>query len=628
MMIESTATSAFIIAVLIAVAAQLVASRLKFPPIIIWLAAGMLLGSYGLNVIHAHLLEGALHTIIELGLAVILFEGGLNLNLKTLKEHGWTVGRLVIIAPILTMLIGGATVHVLMGMDWPISLLFGSLVAVGGPTVITPIVRQVRLDRAVSHILTGEAMLVDAVGAILAIVMLQIVLLPELDALHSFQEIMIKFVVGAFLGGLGGWLLGLALRHHLAEGLELRSVMSLAVAWGIFLLADQISSQAGLLAVLVSGAVLQRMDISDLQNLKHFKGSLSMLLISMLFVLLAANLDIQKMEAWLWQGLLIFVVLAVVVRPLGVWLSTVGSQLNKQQITFLALMAPRGVVAAGVTSLFSIILLAAGNPHAETLLALVYIIIIVSVFIYSFLAKPLSQWLHVEGGSDRSVLIVGGGQVGAELGRLLSEDREVRFLDMNGQVVSHLKQAGFEAVRGNALDPLYMEIIHAEEIDTVIVMTGSSDHNLHIARLAYDMFHIHDVYVTLEEGDEKKYSSLMHQLQAKRLFAKPYTFSYWHDQATRKRLVYDTKTVDEASNLAGLKMKDVRIPSGVQPLAVVREGLSHIVHDDLELMLGDEIYALLRPERMKEGQPMLEAKPEPKVEQEPEQKSDSKPETS
>jgi Trk K+ transport system NAD-binding subunit len=249
----------------------------------------------------------------------------------------------------------------------------------------------------------------------------------------------------------------------------------------------------------------------------------------------------------------------------------------------------------------------AGNPYAETLLALVYIIIIVSVFLYSFMAKPLSKWLEVEGGSDRSVLIVGGGQIGAELGRLLSEDREVRFLDMNGQVVSHLKHAGFEAVRGNALDPLYMEIIHAEEIDTVIVMTGSSDHNLHIARLAKDQFHIEDVYVTLNEGDEKKYESLMHQIQAKRLFSKPYTFSYWSDQASRKRLVFDTKVVDEDSRLIGFKMKDLTIPHGVQPLAVVRKGLSNIVHDDLVLELGDEIYALLRPERVETGQVMLTA---------------------
>ncbi len=607
MFIESTPTAAFIITVLIAVGAQLLAARLKFPPIIIWLVAGMALGTYGLNMIQANLLEPAMHTLIELGLAVILFEGGLNLNLKVLREHGWTVGRLVIVAPVMTMLIGGAVVHYLVDMSWAMSFLFGALVAVGGPTVITPIIRQVRLDREVSHILTGEAMLVDAVGAILAIVMLQIVMMPEMDAWLSFQDIMIKFGVGAFVGGIGGWWLGLALRYNVAQGVELRVVLSLAAAWGIFLLANELSSQAGLLAVLVSGAVLQRMDISDLQNLKHFKGSLSMLLISMLFVLLAANLNLHVMEAWLWQGLLIFVILALFVRPLAVLASSIGGQLNYRQMTFLAFMAPRGVVAAGVTSLFSVILIDAGNPDAETLLALVYIIIIVSVFLYSFLAKPLSQWLNVQGGSDRSVLIVGGGQVGAELGRLLSEDREVRFLDLNGQVVHNLKNAGFEAVRGNALDPLFMEVLHAEEIDTVIVMTGSSDHNLHIARLAQDMFHIKNAYVALAEGDEKKYSSLMHQIQAKRLFAKPYTFSYWHDQATRKRLVFDTLMIAEDSELVGLKINELRIPHGVQPLAVVREGQSHIIHDEFVLEKNDKVYALLRPERVKEGQPMLEA---------------------
>ncbi|MDX8382809.1 MAG: cation:proton antiporter, partial [Ghiorsea sp.] len=309
MIVESTPTTAFVITVLIAVGSQLIAARLKFPPIIIWLIMGMLLGTYGFDLIHAELLEGATHTLIELGLAVILFEGGLNLNLKSIRAHGWVVGRLVLLAPLMTMLFGGAAVHYLIGMNWDISLLFGALVAVGGPTVIQPIVRQVRLDREVSHLLSSEAMLVDAVGAILAIVMLQIVLTPELGSWLIFQDIVTKFAVGSFIGVAGGLLLGLALKHNWAEGIELRIVLSLAASWGIFLLADQLSSQAGLLAVLMAGAMLQRMDIPDLQNLKHFKGSLSMLLISVLFVLLAANLNLHIMQEWLWQGLIIFAIL-------------------------------------------------------------------------------------------------------------------------------------------------------------------------------------------------------------------------------------------------------------------------------------------------------------------------------
>jgi len=140
----------------------------------------------------------------------------------------------------------------------------------------------------------------------------------------------------------------------------------------------------------------------------------------------------------------------------------------------------------------------------------------------------------------------------------------------------------------------------------VIAMTGSSDHNLHIARLVQEKYHVREIYVTLEDGDEKKHSSLIHQLQAKRLFAKPYTFSYWHDQATRKRLVFDTMTITQDSGLAGLKMSQLRIPHGIQPLAAIRKGQSQLVHDNLVLEVGDEVYALLRPERVQEGQAMFE----------------------
>jgi len=598
-------TTVFVIAVLIAVSAQLASERMRLPPIFLWLLAGMTLGPFGLHLLQTESIEPALHTLVELGLAIILFEGGMNLNLKALKEHRSVVGRLVLFGPLFTMLIGGVAAHYLTGLSWSLSLLFGAIISIGGPTVITPIIRQVRLDREVSHILSSEAMLVDAVGAILAIVMLQLTLLPDATAWTTFQDIIIKLGVGAFIGISGGWLIARALSLNISHNLEMRTIFTLACSWGIYLLANSISEQAGLMAVLMAGTTLQQMRTPDFQRLRHFKGSLSILLISVLFVLLAASLDLSLLSLYLWQGCVIFLLLACVARPLSAWSSGVGSKLSAAQINFLAMMAPRGVVVAAITSLFALVLYEAGSKQTDLLVALVFIIIIISVFVYGFLARPLSRWLKVDGGSDRTILIIGGGQMGAELGRALCGDREVRFLDLNSEVMHHLKRAGFDAVKGNALDPLYMEIVHAEEVSAVLVMTGSSDHNLLIASLAKEQFHVPEVYVALQEDSEDKHHRLIHRLQAKRLFAKPYTATYWQDQAFRKRLVYENQHVEEGSALDGCRMSDARIPHGVQPLAVHRNGLSLIPHDDLKLQEGDEISLLLRPERTQEGQVLI-----------------------
>ncbi|MDX8402304.1 MAG: cation:proton antiporter [Mariprofundaceae bacterium] len=606
-MIEASTTpaGAFVTAALIAIAAQILAMRLKTPPILLWLLAGIALGPFGAHLLHVESLREALHPLVELGLAIILFEGGLNLNLKAMREYGRTVARLVILGPLVTTVIAATAAHHLADMDWPLALLFGALVSVGGPTVIMPIVRQMRLGRTIGHILTGEAMLIDVVGAILAIVLLQVALAPDTSAWHVLQAIVTKAVFGASVGLLGGWGLSWLLRREWLIDSEVRTILTLVSAWVLFILADHLSEQAGLLAMLVTGAVLQRMELPDLQRLRHFKGSLSMLLISVLFVLLAANLDLSLLSAHLGTGLVIFAILALLARPLAVWLACLGDGPDWREQAYLAGMAPRGVVAAAVTSLFALVLSESGHAQADLMLALVYLVIIASVLFYSLIAAPLKHWLGIQGANDRSVLIVGGGQVGAEIGRALGEDREVRFLDLNAEVVRNLQRSGFFAVRGNALDPLYLELVHAEEVSAILVMTGSSDHNLLIARLAHDMFHIPEIYVALQEGDEEKHASLIHQLRARRLFAKPYTFTYWNVQAWLKRLVYETRIIEPDSPLVGLRMADARIPHGVQPIAVIRDERTLIPHDDLRFEAGDEVKMLLRPERIQEGQPLI-----------------------
>ncbi len=598
-------TTVFVAAVLVAIASQILALRLRTPPILIWLLAGMSLGPFGLGFIHVESLAGALHPMIELGLAIILFEGGLNLNLKALKAHGSVVGRLVILGPLLTIAVGAMAAHLMAGLAWPLALLFGALVSVGGPTVILPIVRQMRLGRVVGHVLTAEAMLIDVIGAILAIVLLQVALTPGTPWFVVLQQIVTKAAIGATAGLLGGRVLAWLLKREWLRDLDVRTILTLACAWGLFLLAEHLSAQAGLLTMLVTGAVLQRMDLPDLHRLRHFKGSLSMLLISVLFVLLAASLDLRLIGAYLVPGLGIFALLALLARPLVAWLSCLGSGLSAGERAYLGLMAPRGVVAAAITSLFALVLSEEGRAGAEAMLALTYIIIITSILAYSLLAGPLKRWLGIRGSDDRTVLIVGGGQMGSEIGRALAEDREVRFLDLNAQVIRNLQRSGFQAIQGNALDPIFMEMAHAEEVGVLLAMTGSSDHNLLIARLAHEEFHVPEIYVALQEGDEDKHASLMHQLRARRLFAKPYTFTYWNDQAFRRRLVYETRTIEQESPLVGLSMKEARIPHGVLPICIRRDGHTLIPHDEFRFEAGDEVMMLMRPERVQEGQPLI-----------------------
>jgi NhaP-type Na+/H+ or K+/H+ antiporter/Trk K+ transport system NAD-binding subunit len=604
--LATSPTETFVVAVLVAVTAQMVAARMHFPAIFFWLVAGMALGPYGLHLLHMESLQPALHTLIELGLAVILFEGGLNLNLKALQQHGWVVALLLVFGPALNMLVGGGALHLISGLDWPLCLLFGALVSVGGPTVIMPILRQVRLDRSINAILASEAMLVDAVGAILAIVMLEVVITPEFTPTWLARILLTKFLAGGVVGFACGWLLSKALvSERWIKDMELRTIATLAAVWGIFLLADSLSSQAGLLAVLVAGATMQRMELPDIQRLRHFKGSLSVLLISVLFVMLAANLNLPMLWKFTWEGLLLFAILALVVRPLTAWLASIGSSLPRKQVLFLGAIAPRGVVAAAIVSLFAIILQGSGHSDAQMLQSLVYIIIIVSVMVYGFLASPLSRWLDVRGADDRSVLIIGGGQMGVELARVLGEDREVRFIDLNAEAVAQMQRGGYLALRGNALDPLYMEVAHAEEVSSVLVMTGSSDHNLLIARMAREEFHVPEVFVTLQEEDEHRHARLIHQLQARRLFASPYNYSYWNAEIHRKKLVHENRTVEADSPLIGRKLSEVRITAGVQPLAIMRKGKSLIPHDDIVLQEADEICMLVRPERVQEGQPLI-----------------------
>ncbi|NEQ33924.1 MAG: sodium:proton antiporter, partial [Leptolyngbya sp. SIO4C5] len=294
-------TLQIVLTVLAGISAQVVAERLKVPSIIFLLAFGILLGRDGFGIIHPEFLGIGLEVIVALSVALVLFEGGLSLELKDLGRVSGSLRNLVTFGIFITLVGGGMAAHWLSEFPWPIAFLYASLVVVTGPTVINPLLRQVPVDRQVATLLEGEGVLIDPVGAILAVVVLDIILNGDADPLAVVSGLLARLGIGALIGALGGSLIGIFLKRASFLTEELRNLVVLAGLWGLFGLAQSIRDESGLMATVVAGIVVRALSVPDERLLRRFKGQLTILAVSVLFVLLAADLSIASVFA-LGQG--------------------------------------------------------------------------------------------------------------------------------------------------------------------------------------------------------------------------------------------------------------------------------------------------------------------------------------
>lgn len=350
-------TILFTLALVAGIAAQVLANFVKVPSIVFLLLFGLLLGPDGLGWVHPQVMGSGLEALVSLAVALILFEGGLNLRLQRLNQVSDSLRNLVLLGSLLTLVGGAAAAHYLGEFPWRLAFLFGSLVVVTGPTVINPILKRVRVDPAVSTLLEGEGVLIDPIGAILAVVVLQVVLSGHPSFLMALEQLSSRLAIGSAVGALGGWLMGSFLlwsRQFLTE--ELRNSVVLAGALGVFALAQSLRSEAGLMAVVMAGLVVRQKAAIAERGVRQFHGQLVVLAISVIFILLTATLSLKAVFALGWGSLATVLCLMLVIRPLSVWLCTWRSDLNWRQKLFVAWLAPRGIVAASVASLFAILL--------------------------------------------------------------------------------------------------------------------------------------------------------------------------------------------------------------------------------------------------------------------------------
>lgn len=435
---------------LAALCSQWLAWRLRLPAILFLLLSGILAGPV-LGVLDPGALFGPLlFPLTSLAVALILFEGSLTLHLSEWREIGSVVRRMVTLGALATWVVIAVATHLLLGFSWELAVLFGSLTLVTGPTVIVPMLRVVRPRASVANILRWEGIVIDPIGALAAVVTFSFIVSRDQggwsQSLATFAGVI---GCGTLLGVLGGWALGVVLRRHwLPE--YLHNLAALAAVLGVFIASNLLVHESGLLAVTLMGMWLANMRGVDVKPILHFKENLSVLLISGLFILLAARLDLKALLALGPATLALLAVIQFVARPLNIGLSTLGSALGWRERALLAWIAPRGIVAAAVSAIFALRLQEHGDPNAQLLVPLTFLVIIGTVVLQSATARPLARLLGVAEPAPAGFLIIGANPVARALGKALNQlGSRVLLTDSSWENIRAARMDGLPTYFGN-----------------------------------------------------------------------------------------------------------------------------------------------------------------------------------
>jgi NhaP-type Na+/H+ or K+/H+ antiporter len=486
------------LAVSAGMAGQVVAARFAVPSIVILLLIGVVLGPDVLALLNPTLFGPALSDLVSLAVSVILFEGGLALRVEDLRRQQRSLTLLLTVGALISMLFGTWSAHAVLGMSWSIALLYGSLMIVTGPTVVTPLLTRLTVDRSVKELLISEGVLIDPIGAMVAILASEYVM-GHSAVWETGWLLFVRLAVGGAIGAGCGIVLTFVLRRDwIPEGLRNPSVLgAVLLAAGA---ASRVSPEAGLMSAVVQGVVMANTGLREIGRLRQFKEELTVFLLSFIFVLLAADLPLGAVRALGWEALLVVAILIWVARPLAVFLCTVGSGLTLQQRLFISWICPRGIVAASVAGLFAILLESEQIEGGNRLEALVFVTVGATVILQGFTAGFVARLLKLDLPSLRGTIIVGADHFGRLLARLLTAyGRQVALIDLNPQYCRAARAAGLSVYNGDALSADDLEEAGARYADTVLAVTRNQELNTLICQRVKENFRVERV-LALSEG--------------------------------------------------------------------------------------------------------------------------------
>ena len=465
---------------------QWIAWSLKLPSILFLLVCGILLGPV-FHVLNAdHLLGHLLFPLIHISVAIILFEGSLSLKLVEIKGQQSVVRNLVTIGLLTTAIMIAVCAHYLFQLPWGVAMLFGVLASIGGPTVVAPILRSIRPTKKVETILRWEGLLIDPIGAILAVLMVSFLeAYSSASALNHVWIIFIQMLIsGLFLGSGVGFALGILIRGHWMPE-YLRNLTSLVLVISVYVLSNWLVEGSGLLAVTIMGVFLANMRDVHIDDILDFKENLSILLISGIFILLASRIDLSALKHLGLGVILLLIAIQFIIRPLAVLLSTVGSSLNLKEKLLISWIAPRGIVAAAVAAIYSVKLQAQGGENQHILVTLVFSVIICTVIWQSFTARLLAKVLNLSEPEPHGFMIIGANIVARELGKALQEEGlKVILASSHWEQTRLAKMDGLACYYGNPISEHADRHLDLVGIGKVLTVTNNTQHNV-LANLRY-----------------------------------------------------------------------------------------------------------------------------------------------
>lgn len=533
----------------IAMLCQWLAWRVKLPAILFLLIAGLVAGP-ATQWINPNLLFGdLLMPMVSLSVAIILFEGSLTLDFKEIKGVGQVVQRMITVGALVTWVIVAVATRFIFDFSWEISALFGAVVIVTGPTVIVPMLRAVRPTRKVANILRWEGITIDPIGALMAVMTYEFILasIEQPAITHVLLLFFQTLVSGLVIGVLAGYLLGQLLsRNLLPEYLHNLTTLSLVLI--AFSASNALEHESGLIAVTVMGMWLANKSDFDIHPILNFKEHLSLLLISMLFIVLAARIDLNQLVDFFWPALSLLLVLQFVARPAKILVSTIGLDVSWPERGLLAWIAPRGIVAAAISAIFADRLIAAGYEDAALLVPLTFFMIIGTVVLQSSTARLIARWLGVAEPAPRGFLIVGANPFSRAVAKELEKhDFRCLLIDSNREYIKQARLEGLETFYGNPVSEYAETHLDLSGIGGLLAMSRQRYINT-IAAIHYRSDFGSDRIYSLASAIDQKIKGkhrLAESYQGSKLFGDEVTYSKLVNSVISGREIKSTPLTQE-----------------------------------------------------------------------------------